>query len=117
MSSVVKPLSSVHVDYNPLMGWYTGAQKEWWCGIEGITSIWMGDWSDPLIGYKDYAINEPYFIDGYWQEFQDEYPNPPLEDRAAWNNYDKLFNEWLLEHKEDILFDLEELICNYEEEL
>lgn len=66
------PLSEIQPDYNFLLGYETGVQKEWYCGIEGITSIFMGAWNDPLIGYKGYAFNEPWFTDGFYAEYAEE---------------------------------------------
>lgn len=103
INNIIKPLSEVKRDYNFLMGYHTGIPKMWYCGIEGITFIYMGDWNDPLIGYKDYAINEPYAIDGFWSEYQEE---------TKRSDYDE-FAVWLKEHKELLFDSLDDIINTY----
>ena len=88
--SVCRPLSEIQPDYNFLMGYHTGIPKEWYCGIEGITFIFMGCWNDPLIGYKGYAFNEPWFTDGLYDEYAEEVGDG--------NDTSDGFAEWLKEN-------------------
>ena len=89
------PLDNVKPDYNFLMGYQTGIPKEWYCGIEGITFIFMGSWNDPLIGYNGYAFNEPWYTDGLYSEYAEEIGkgNDNIDDFADWlkANSDLLF--------------------------
>lgn len=82
--TVCRPLSEIHPDYNFLMGYTIGVPKEWYCGIEGVTSIFMGAWNDPLIGYKGYAFNEPWFTDGLYSEYAEEVEDDTIEGFAVW---------------------------------
>ena len=120
MYSIVRPLNEVPSEYNIFMGWRTGEPKEWWCGIEGITYIWMGDWNDPLVGYKGYAFNEFCVEDSYWSEYNEMYPAPDYHDKEANDKYDEGYLEFLRDNKERIFCDLDDLIFAYleaEEEL
>lgn len=101
---IIRPLSEVKPFYNFLIGWMEGVPKEWYCGIEDITFIWHGEWSDPEIGYHGYAFNEPTFVDGLYAIFHEE---TGLDDIDA-------FSVWLKENS-DLLFDsLNEAIADYE---
>lgn len=102
----IRPLSEVKPFYNFLMGWQEGIPKEWYCGIEGITFIWHGEWSDPEIGYKGYAFNEPTFTDGLYDIFNEETGKDTVEEFAIWLKD----NSYLLAE------DLDEAIAQYEEE-
>lgn len=99
------PLVEVKPDYNFLMGYHTGVPKEWYCGIEGVTSIFMGAWNDPMIGYKGYAFNEPMYTDGLYEECCDD-----IGDKRA--EYE--FSVWLKEHSDYLFSNLEEAIDAYE---
>lgn len=101
----MKPLSEVKPDYNFLMGYHTGVQKEWYCGIEGVTSIFMGAWNDPMIGYKGYAFNEPWYTDGLYEEFYEE---------TKQDDVDK-FAEWLKANSHLLTDTLDEAIAQFEE--
>lgn len=68
--------NEIKPDYNFLMGYETGMPKEWWHGINGITFMFMGAWNDPLIGYKDYAINSYSVEDAMWEIYNEECPAP-----------------------------------------
>ena len=103
----IVPLSEIQPDYNFLMGYHTGVQKEWYCGIEGVTSIFMGAWSDPMIGYKGYAFNEPWFTDGLYDEFYEETGIDDVDE----------FAKWLKENSDLLICYLDEAIDQYEEEL
>lgn len=39
----------------------------------------MGAWSDPMIGYKGYAFNEPWYTDGLYDEYAFENGNDSIE--------------------------------------
>lgn len=67
----------IQPDYNFLMGYTIGKPKQWWYGIEGITFIFMGAWSDSYIGYKNYAMNSHNIEDLMWDNYNNEYPAPP----------------------------------------
>ena len=91
---IVRPIEEVKPFYNFLMGYKEGEPKKWYCGIEGVTFIWHGDWSDPELGYKGYAINEPTATDGLYAMFHEE---------TGSDNNDA-FSTWLKENK-GLLFD------------
>ena len=108
-------IEDIRPEYNFLMGYHTGIPKKWYCGIEGVTYIFMGSWSDPLIGYKGYAINENLAIDGMWNYYKEEVPEPDYRDRKAYKAYEDGFGPWLKENKEAFFDDLDEIIAAYEE--
>lgn len=83
-NNMIRPLSEVRPFYNFFMGWQEGIPKKWYCGIEGITFIWHGEWGDPEIGYKGYAFNEPTYMDGLYDLFYEETGKDNLEDFAIW---------------------------------
>ena len=99
------------------MGYTTGVKKKWWCGIEGIYSIFNWAWSDPEIGYKGYAINEHFATDGFWELYNEEVPAPDYKDREAYAKYEDGFDKWLQKNKEMVFSDLDEIIENYEENI
>lgn len=103
----IYPLEEIKPDYNFLMGYHTGIPKEWYCGIEGITSIFMGAWNDSLVGYKGYAINESY-LDGMWDWYYEEHPK---------DDEGEHYEEWLREHKDEVFETLDYLIEEYEKEM
>ena len=103
----IRPLSNVKPFYNFLMGWNEGIPKKWYCGIEGITFIWHGEWSDPEIGYKGYAFNEPTFVDGLYDVFYEE---------TGKDNHDE-FIEWLKNNSYMLTERLDEVIDNYRHEI
>lgn len=106
MKNWMCPLSEIQPDYNFLLGYHTGEPKEWYCGIKGITFIFMGYWNDPMIGYKGYAFNESWYTDGIYEEFYEE---TKIDDPYK-------FPEWLRKHKDLLISELEEAIYNYENE-
>lgn len=106
LSKWIRPIGEVKEFYNFLMGWTEGKPKEWYCGVEGVTHIWHGEWSDPEIGYKGYAINEPTATDGMYGWYREDTGNDDPNE----------FAEWLREHKDDWFTELDELIQSYEEE-
>lgn len=79
-------------------------EKKWYCGIEGVTFIWHGEWSDPEIGYNGYAFNEPQFTDGLYSFFHEETGKDDLDEFAKWLKA----NSYLL------LETLDEAIIDYE---
>lgn len=102
----VRPIEEVKPFYNFLMGWQEGEQKKWYCGIEGVTFIWHGDWSDPELGYNGYAINEPTATDGLYAIFHDETGKDDTDS----------FAEWLKGNKELFFETLDSLIAEHEKE-
>lgn len=102
------PLSEIHEDYNFLMGYWVGRKKKWYCGIEGVYHIYMGDWNDPLIGYKEYAFNEPWFTDGLYSEYAEEANSKGEKDTCDG------FAEWLRENAYLLTEMLDEAIYSYE---
>ena len=102
----IRPLSEVRPDYNFLMGYYTGVPKEWYCGIEGVSFIWHGAWSDPEIGYKGYAFNEPTYTDGLYSMFYEETGRDDTDEFVIWLKS----NSYLLTEM------LDEVIESYERE-
>ena len=106
MAIYMRPLSEIKPDYNFLMGYQTGVPKEWYCGIEGITHIFMGAWNDPMIGYKGYAFNEPWYTDGLYDVFCEETGEEDLDKFAV----------WLKENADMLKADLDEAIWAYENE-
>ena len=81
---ICRPLSEIKSNYDFLMGYHVGVPKKWYCGIEGITSIFMGAWNDSLIGYKGYAFNEPWFTDGLYQEYSEEVEDDTIDGFSLW---------------------------------
>lgn len=106
MKNWMCPLSEIKPDYNFLMGYHTGVPKEWYCGIEGVTSIFMGAWNDPMIGYKGYAFNEPWYTDGLYREFYEETKIDDVDQ----------FGKWLKERSYLLTDTLDEAIKDYESE-
>lgn len=96
----VRPIEEVKPFYNFLMGWQEGKEQKWYCGIEGVTFIWHGDWSDPELGYKGYAINEPSATDGLYEEYCEETEHDDIDE----------FGKWLQENKEMLFEVLDHLI-------
>lgn len=115
--SIIRPLSEVHRGYNYLMGFETGVPKEWYYGIEGITFIFMGDWNDPLVGYKDYAINEPSVVDTFWAFYNEEVPAPSDYRSAEYKTYEDNFAVWLKDRADEVKELLDEMIESYKTEL
>ena len=112
----VTSLDEVHQDYNFLMGYHTGVPKEWYCGIEGITFIFMGDWNDALVGYQGFAINESLITDDFWTEYNEEVPAPA--DSKEYQEYaGKGFEQYMKEHREEVFERLDEIIETYKEEV
>lgn len=112
----VYPLEDIHEDYNFLMGYHTGKKREWYCGIENIYSIFMGAWSDSLVGYKGYAINENYITDTFWQRYQEEYPGPDYKNREAYRKYEDEYDNYLYDNRHEVYELLDNIIENYKAE-
>lgn len=108
MCQLVRPLTEIQPDYNFLMGYYTGIPKEWYRGIENITFIWMGSWNDPLLGYKGYAVNEPYVTDGLYEIYHEE---------TGEDDPDEGFTSWLQENRDLLYESLDEIIQSYKKEM
>ncbi len=111
--SIIRPLSEISRGWNYLMGYETGVQKEWFCGIKGISFIFMGDWNDSLVGYKGYAINEPTVTDSFWELYNEENPAPTDYKSPEYREYEDNFNEWLRERADEVKNFLDEIIENY----
>ena len=77
----------------------------WYCGIEGVSFHWRGEWADPVLGYDGYAINEPTAVDGLREEFLEETGN---------DDFDK-FPEWLRDNSQRLIDALEDLLAYYRE--
>ena len=71
--ALIRPLEDIYPQHDYLMGYDTGVERRWWLGIEGVTSIFMGAWSDPLIGYRGLAVNEPMMYDALCDRFSEEF--------------------------------------------
>ena len=95
-----KRIEEIHEDYNFLMGYTVGKKQEWWYGIEGIYFIYMGDWNDPLIGYKGYAFNVHDVEDCMWEWFLEEFPDGDME----------YFPQYMLDHQDEVFCLLDEII-------
>lgn len=111
MSFYIRPLSEVKEDYNFLMGYTTGKPKEWWCGVEGITHIFNGAWSDPEIGFHGYAINENDVIDLVYSMMEEDYGEEKAKE--IFDNGSK-YMDYIKDHVEEIKDTLDEWIDNYE---
>lgn len=103
----IRPASEVVTWHNYFMGWTEGKPERWYCGIEGVSFVWHGEWSDPEIIYKDYAINEPTATDGMYEYYREETGHDDPDE----------FAEWLRENKDSWFGELDELIALYEEEI
>lgn len=101
---MIRPLSEVKPFYNFFMGWQEGVEQKWYCGIEGVTSIWHGEWSDPEIGYNGYAFNEPLFTDGLYSIFHEETGKDDVDEFAKWL---KVNSYLLLEILDEAIIDYE----------
>lgn len=117
LSDHIKPLSEIEPEHNFLMGYTTGVEKKWWHGIEGITSIFMGAWSDPYIGYKGYALNAHLIDDAMWDLYNQERPAPDCLDREAYARYEGAeYDAWLQEEADSIFEMLDEYVGAYRDE-
>ena len=107
----IRPLSEIKPDYNYLLGFHTGVPKKWWYGIEGITSIFMGDWSDPLIGYREHAFNQFDILDCFWDRYNEEYPAPADYHSEEYQKYESDFAEYMQEHRTEIFEMLDDMLA------
>ncbi|MCR5453176.1 MAG: hypothetical protein K6F00_11170 [Lachnospiraceae bacterium] len=99
---IVRKIEEVKPFYNFLMGWQEGVPKEWYCGIEGISFIWHGEWADPELGYKGYAINEPSAVDGLYDEYYEE---TRKDDFNAFISWLKVNKHLLIETLDCLIYD------------
>ena len=104
----IRPLEEVVSDYIFLMGYWIGKQKKWYAGIEGITYIFNGAWSDPEVGYNGYAINETY-LDGLWSYYQEECEENGTEVT------DEGYLEYLRDNRDLVVETLDNIIEIYED--
>lgn len=102
----VQEIECIQPSYDIWLRCQTGVPREWYCGIEGVTFIFMGGWNDPLLGYKGYAINEPMATDGLYSEFHEG---------TGLDNLDT-FASWLKDNKELLFESLDYLINFYRKE-
>ena len=102
----IRPLAEVVESYSFLMGYTTGKQKKWYCGIEGITFIFNGAWNDPEVGYKGLAINETY-LDGLWSQYGEECQENGM--KATYDGY----AVWMRENKDLVYEELDNLVELY----
>lgn len=84
----------------------TGITRVPYCGIEEVDFLFMGEWSDPYLGYEKYAINEPMATNGLYSMFCEE---TGLDDLDS-------FASWLKDNKELLFESLENLIDYYRKE-
>lgn len=105
----VKPLSEVKPSYDFFSDCPTGCEEKWWYGIEGITFIYMGSWSDSYIGYKDYAINSCCIEDTMWERYNDECPAPPYQSEE-YRRYEADFAAYMREKRDEVFELIEDLI-------
>ena len=111
--NIIQPLSNIHEDYNFLMGYTTGRIKPF---IGEVGSIFMGAWNDPLLAYKDYAVNEPYVVDGLWSLYNEEVPAPT--DKEEYKKYENEgYMQWLQDNIDLLYESLDSIIDAYEEEV
>ncbi len=105
----MRPLNAVKPEYNFLLGYNTGVKKQWWYGIEGITSIFNGYWSDSEIGYNGYAINENDVTDYVYYSIKDKYEDDLADgvecknpDEMSSNEYEEYFAAYVAANADDI---------------
>lgn len=105
----MRPLAAIKPDYNFLMGYHTGVQKQWWYGIEGITSIFNEAWSDSEVGYNGYAINENDVTDYVYYSIKDKYEDDLADgidcknpDEMSSNEYEEYFAAYIAANADDI---------------
>ena len=51
-----------------------------WYGIEGISFIWNGEWSDPEIEYKGYIFNSYDIEYAFYEDWKESNSDIPFED-------------------------------------
>ena len=106
----MRKLEEVPRFYNFFIGQWVGVPREWWFGIEGIYFIYMGDWSDPLIGYKGYAIDVYDVEDYFWDTYNDEYPAPENFCSPEYREYEEKFGSYIKEQQDEVLGMLDDMI-------
>ena len=47
-------------------------KKKYWRGVQGVTMIWHGEWSDPELEYGEYVANYWEVEDTMWERYKDE---------------------------------------------
>ena len=100
----------IRQDYCFLLGYRTGEPREWWYGIEGITFIYMGAWSDPYIGYGRYAINSHDIEDAMVERYREQFPEP--DDAAIYDRYiTEGFSDFMKENREEVFEMVDDRIC------
>ena len=104
--------NEIKPDYNFLMGYKTGIPKEWWHGINGITFMFMGEWNDPLIGYKDYAINSYFVEDSMWELYNEECPAPDYYEPEKYKKYMDDFTKYMQDNAYRVFEILDDTIEN-----
>lgn len=109
----IKPIGEISPEYNFLMGYTTGAQREWWHGIEGVTSIFMGAWSDPYIGYKGHAFNALLVEDYFWDRYEAEQPAPDYLSQEYLEYSTDGFDRFMRENSEEVFECLDGLLEDY----
>ena len=110
--SLVQPIDNIYTTHNPLMGYTIGRMQEF-NRIDGVYSIFMGAWNDPLLGYNGYAINEPFILDGLWNIYNEEVP-APKHNTKEYDEYEEGFSKWLYENKELLIECLDAAIEGYQ---
>lgn len=71
VAGYAKHIDDIRERYGIFSGCVIGERQKWWYGIEGITFIFMGSWSDAYVGYKGYAINESMVSDTLWSMYKE----------------------------------------------
>ena len=66
-------------------------------GVKGVRIIHRGSWSDPLLVYRGYVFNYWDIEEALWDHFLQDRGEKEADykDRAATNEQDKRFNNWL----------------------
>ena len=110
ISPYVRRMSEIEPNYDFLMSHEYGIPKKWWYGIEGIYFIFMGVWSDPYIGYKEYAVNSHCVEDAMWDRYNEEYPAPDYRSEEYKKYSEEGFTRYMREHKDEVFEMLDEII-------
>lgn len=75
-------------------------KKTYWRGVEGVTMIWHGEWSDPELEYDGKVANYWDVENTMWERYKEECRSADFYHFSE--DDDKEFNRFCRDYAEDV---------------
>lgn len=75
-------------------------KKKYWRGVQGVTMIWHGEWSDPELEYEGNVANYWQIEDSMWESYKEVCMSADFYHYSE--DDDSEFNRYCQDYAEDV---------------